>query len=896
MIGQTVSHYRVVDKLGEGAMGAVYLAEDTHLGRQVAIKFLTDDRDHHYRARFLREARAVSALSHPHIAIIHDYGETSSGQPFIVMEYVKGETLSDLLNKSGLTIAESVGVIEAVAEALGAAHARGIVHRDIKPSNVLVNSAGDVKVVDFGLVKHLNDAQPPGSNPDANTLMGARTASNVVVGTPLYLSPEQAVGGDVDARSDLFAIGALLYECLAGRPAFSGGSLFEIAAQVIHTNPPPPSSVNSRVSPELDRITLKALAKKREERYQSAAELIDDLRTARGALTINEDSHRTQRLVPARASQSSAFKSISESLRRPRVSLRLFVLTLILVALASWAIIHWARRTRPVPFENMRMTKLTNAGRTIDAAISPDGKYLAEVVEEAGLQSMWLRQVGEPIASKQIVAPTTGQFEGLTFTRDGNNIYYVVWENNAHDVLYKIAVLGSSPQKLPVDLVSPISFSSDGQRMAFVRRSNDRSESALVVTNIDGTAEQVIARRREPLFFSEVGPAWSEDSKSIACSVRSSAGGFRSSVVEVALADGREKQITSQAWRLVEKVAWLRDNRGLIITAADKPSSPFQIWHISYPDGTARQITSDLNSYVGLSLSDDSEKLVTVQSDRLSSIWIAPKGVEADAVQVTPGVSKHHGLVWTPEGKIVYSSVTSGNPDIWIMNADGTDQKQLTTDTNVDRDPSVSPDGRFIAFGSDRSGRFNIWRIDSDGANLKQLTNGDDEQFPEFSPDGQSIVYQGFIKGVPTLWRLRMDQDSPIQLTKSYSNWPDVSPDGKSIACYYQDPDAGQFKLAVLPSVGGVPIKFFDIPIPYLQHFSWQRIRWTADGQALTYIARRGGISNIWSQPLEGGPAKQLTDFKSGEIFNFAWSSDGKQLACSRGSIISDVVLISDLR
>ena len=542
------------------------------------------------------------------------------------------------------------------------------------------------------------------------------------------------------------------------------------------------------------------------------------------------------------------------------------------------------------------MTKLTNSGKTVDAAISPDGRYLAEVVEDGGLQSLWLRQVGEPVASKQIVAPTGGKFEGLTFTPDGDNIYYVVWENNAQDVLYKIAVLGSSPQKLPVNLVSPITFSSDGKRIAFIRRSSNRGESALMVANADGTQEQVVAKRKEPLFFSEVGPAWSEDGKAIACSVLSSAGGFHSTVVEVALADGKEKQITSYTWRLVQKVAWLRNNGGLIITAADQSSSPFQIWHISYPDGAARRITNDLNSYVGLSLSHDSTRLITVQSDRLASIWIAQKGDAAQAVQVSSGVSKHYGLVLTPQGRIVYSSVASGNPDIWSMNADGSDQRQLTADPHVDRDPSVSPDGRFIAFASDRAGRFNIWLIDSDATNLRQMTNGDDEEFPEFSPDSKSIVYQGFVKGVPTLWRQRLDQDNPIQLTKSYSNWPVVSPDGKLIACSYLEQESRKWKLTVFPYDGGDPVKSFDMPIPYLQHFVWQRIRWTADGRALTYIDRRGGISNIWSQPFEGGPAKQLTDFKSGEIFNFAWSADGKRLACTRGSVISDAVLITDLR
>jgi serine/threonine-protein kinase len=241
-------------------MGAVYLAEDLHLARRVAIKFLTST-DRHYRARFIREARAVSALSHPNIAMVHDYGETPTGQPFIVMEHVKGKSLSDLLNE-GLTLRRSVEIISAIAEALGEAHQQGIVHRDIKPSNVLVNERGQVKVLDFGLVKHLFD--PPSSEVDldAKTIYSTKTRSDVIVGTPLYLSPEQATGKEIDGRSDLFALGALLYECIAGQSAFSGGSVLEIGAQIIHVTPPPPSKINPAVTPPLDRVTLKALEKK----------------------------------------------------------------------------------------------------------------------------------------------------------------------------------------------------------------------------------------------------------------------------------------------------------------------------------------------------------------------------------------------------------------------------------------------------------------------------------------------------------------------------------------------------------------------------------------------------------------------------------------------------------
>src|SRR3569832_685311 len=321
MIGQTVSHYRIIEKLGEGGMGAVYLAEDLHLARRVAIKYLTST-DRHYRARFIREARAVSALSHPNIAMVHDYGETSTGQPFIVMEYVKGKSLSDLLDE-GLTLHRSVEIVSAIAEALGEAHQQGIVHRDIKPSNVLVNERGHVKVVDFGLVKHLFD--PPSSDVDldAKTIYSTKTRSDVIVGTPLYLSPEQATGKAIDGRSDLFALGALLYECIAGQSAFSGGSVLEIGAQIIHVTPPPPSKINPAVTPALDRVTLKALEKKVDARYQTAAEFLKDLKAAATGLSGNGVPVSSKPAKPTEGFKraTTALGTLTMQLRRQRFSL-----------------------------------------------------------------------------------------------------------------------------------------------------------------------------------------------------------------------------------------------------------------------------------------------------------------------------------------------------------------------------------------------------------------------------------------------------------------------------------------------------------------------------------------------------------------------------------------------
>jgi len=374
MIGQTVSHYKIVGALGKGGMGEVYEAVDTHLGRHVAIKFLTASTNPQYRARFKREARAVSLLSHPNIAIVYDYGETGAGQPFIVMELIRGETLSELLDRSALSLGRSVEIIEGVAAALDEAHEHKIIHRDVKPSNVVVTERGQVKVLDFGLAKDLKDEK------NSVTL----TRSDVTVGTPLYLSPEQATSGPLDGRSDLFALGAVLYECITGRSAFSGFTFYEIGAQVIHFDPPAPSSVNPRVPPELDRITMKALAKKPEQRYQTASEIIADLQSV--AKSLSAEGPRTTRIARTPETHPSALMKLSDTLRRPRLSLGVVGLALLAGILAVWAIAGWWRGAVYKPSatgqswyqigsDALRAGAYQQAAKALESATSNDPKF-----------------------------------------------------------------------------------------------------------------------------------------------------------------------------------------------------------------------------------------------------------------------------------------------------------------------------------------------------------------------------------------------------------------------------------------------------------------------------------------------------------------------------------------
>jgi len=397
MIGRTISHYRILSQLGEGGMGVVYVAEDTNLGRRVALKVPTAAAAKNYRARFLREARAVSALSHPHIAAVYDYGETADGQPFIVMELVSGSTLGDLLLSSALTIPRAVEIVEDVAGALAEAHERGIIHRDIKPSNILINDRGEVKVLDFGLAKQLEAEGVYDVDPEAKTLISTQTRSDVIVGTPLYLSPEQARGAKVDRRSDLFALGTLLYECLAGRPAFSGANVIEIGAQVLHVDPAPPSKFNPRVPAELNRITLKALAKKPEARYQSAEEFAADLRAV-GAKLSKTDAARTRRITTQSMTvRSSALMTLSETLRRPRLSPAAFAATLLIVLLGVWGYGRLRAPTihEPLPeavkwyergTEALRSGAYYQASKELEQAVRVDGNF---ALAHARLAEAW---------------------------------------------------------------------------------------------------------------------------------------------------------------------------------------------------------------------------------------------------------------------------------------------------------------------------------------------------------------------------------------------------------------------------------------------------------------------------------------------------------------------------
>jgi serine/threonine protein kinase len=959
--GTRFDRYQIISPIGSGGMGEIYLAQDIRLNRKVAIKLLPDKytKDPERLRRFEQEAQAASALNHPNIITIYEIGE-AEGRHFIATEYIEGSTVRRRMVGTKLALNEVLEIALQVVSALAAAHTAGIIHRDIKPENIMIRPDGYVKVLDFGLAKlterpatngsieaiqssdvpetpttadlSLEDTTPPMViNPDdafatVPVSRANETRPGLVMGTAQYMSPEQARGLRVDARTDIFSFGIVLYEMIAGRAPFFGANSRDIVAAILNADPPPLSHYRAEIPEVLEWIVAKALVKDREERYQTAKEMLNDLRRLQHRLGVERELKKSRSFASADVEEDSEQRraklsgkttedleantetfttarstgSIGDDPVRGRINKPwLIALFALLFAGIGFVVYHLLSSSSQIalPFQPMQMRRFTSSGKALRAALSPDGKYVVHVLSEAGKQSLLVRQVTES-NNIVVVPPAEVIYRGLTFSRDGTSVFYVVQEqNNPIQVLYQVPTIGGLSRRILRNVDSPIAISPDSKQIAFVRRYRGLNEDSLILAGIDGASERKIASREGADFFGTGGPAWSPDGKVVACPAGTNTGGRHMWVAEINVADGREKQVSSQRWSNVGRVTWARNGSGLIISAMEQGSTLSQIWYVPYPKGSPQKITHDLNNYSDMSLTDDSRALVTVQSEAHVNVWLLPNADTARAKRITTGIGQYNGvrgLTWTPGGNLVYVSRASGSQDIWMMDQNGANQRQLTTaETRADIYPAVSPDGRYVVFVSTRTGNSNIYRYDLNTGDQKLLTKGNGEEFPVVSSDGKWVIYTatGSIKF--TLWKVPIDGGVAVQLTDKLSQWPDVSPDGQKISCWYRTEPNAHWQIAIIPISGGAPERVFAVPptaetpIP---------IRWMPDGSGISFAATRDGVSNIWYQPLKGGAPKQLTNFTSDQIFWFEWSRDGKQLACSRGTVLSDVVLISEFR
>ena len=777
--GARLGPYRIDSELGAGGMGHVFRATDTRLDRAVAIKVLPQHRvsDAQVRLRFEREARALSSLSHPNLCALYDVGElTQSGAsaPYLVMELLEGETLRDRLDRGRVSVRRALTWGAQIASGLAAAHQKGVIHRDLKPENVFVTEGELLKILDFGLAM-----TQPNANDSATVL---RTDPGIVMGTAHYMSPEQVRGGALDARSDIFSLGILLYEMLTGRVPFHARSAVETMNAILVDDPPQMTDTPEAV----ESLVMRCLEKDPSLRFSSARDLAFALETAAKSATTSAKS-------PAPPKRAEA--------DRPRFGARVLVLALIAAGIATAAFLSRERDDPGPP----RLRTLTWSGRDTSPAASPDGKLIAFVSSRDGSRRIWLKQLADGTEAPVTAGPDDS---APRFSPDGSSLLFTRAAGGTN-AIYRVGVVGGDPRRL-IDNAFDGDWSPDGQRIAFIRdvarasaregraeaRPTSGRHSTICIATVDGGAVRELAASSEAELSA---PRWSPDQQWIAVNVRPR-GTTPGSIMLVDVQSGERRTLSrKEPHGLLSGAAWTRDGRAVIyaelegLAAVGLPrrrGSSVIVRH-EIDGGRARVLlrnphsaadTIDLTADGGIVFTEDltRQSLQEVALDGSATRWLS-RGMSVDR---QPAYARGGTSV-------VFASDRGGNVDLWELALDSGRVRRLTDHGAVDWDPQPTADGRALVWSSNRGGHFEVWTASSDGASPHQVTrDGVDAENPSLPASGDWIYYDSTNPKHDGLWRIRRNGTDAQLIVAGETVHPVVSSDGQYVV-YHLPGEAG---------------------------------------------------------------------------------------------------------
>ncbi|HUF02760.1 MAG TPA: hypothetical protein VMM38_01150 [Aridibacter sp.] len=589
--------------------------------------------------------------------------------------------------------------------------------------------------------------------------------------------------------------------------------------------------------------------------------------------------------------------SLNTGTRRPMRVLFGATVGLFVFLAAGYGLFQWysgsSDSTEALP--EIEEERLTGDGQVLEAAISPDGKFLAYLEVKDEKSSLLVKQI-ETNSTVEILKE--GEFQDINnviFSPDGNHVYFAGIDPDRKRAIYRVPTLGGSPAMIPLETMV-FSISPDGASLAYYGDDAETTETHISLADPDGSNARKILSKAGKTWV-EPGTTWSPDGKHL---VLVQGDDDRLPEPELSLAvysfeDGSTRDLGSIRWERIDDkgLVWDPSGKFVYLTGRQTAGDTMQIWRISFPDGEAVRLTRNRKNYWGLSITSDGSRVVTTENEVRSGIWVSPDLDPMNSVEVLPARGDTWSLDWTPDGRIVYVSDQSGAPEVWMMNADGSEQKQLTNDRIVKLEPAVSPDGEFVVYYSPVDG-FQLYKVPIGGGLSSRIATGQiGPSNPDFSKDGKHIVFSAWTGGKQGIYRIPAAGGNSERLTDYPSTEPSYSPDGSAIACFYFAKDARFPSIAIIPATGGSPLKSFDVPATTA---TYRGPVWTPDGKQITYIVSNGEKRDLWAQPVIGGDPVRLTDFDRPWIARRSYSRDGKRVAVTRAEGFRNVLMLKGLK